>query len=331
VAPFGAPRAQDCRSRPLGTSAGSPASEDDCLRMAPGRGAVADASRGQAPGAKPASPIRFPGVRRVRRQLLRSKPLRYLRLRMASGSRGGRVPQRTSRRAPRPRGTGSRCCAGVDSRSRRRALRNRASRGAHLGFGAQTLAPTDARLREIDRELANLARFAAKTGQVDTAAELYAELQGERAQIAARIGEVASDFDLGVVRDVVLERVRQMRAAFDGSDADRRWRVSSSSHWNQNESPEEGTSRRLACLVAGGRSVRLPTRGITRLQPSMLALLSTPASRLGGATWRSPVHVALETDPGGFVKRRGGARERPSIRADDDASDTRACVRLVLG
>jgi site-specific DNA recombinase len=79
-----------------------------------------------------------------------------------------------------------------------------------------------ARLREIDQELANLARFAAKTGQVDTAAELYGELHGERAQIAARIGDVASDFDLGVVREVVLERVTQMRAAFDGSDADRR-------------------------------------------------------------------------------------------------------------
>jgi hypothetical protein len=41
--------------------------------------------------------------------------------------------------------------------------------------------------------------------------------------------------------------------------------------------------------------------------------------------------AALEADPGGFVKRRGEARERPSIRADGDASDTRACVRLMRG
>ncbi len=67
-------------------------------------------------------------------------------------------------------------------------------------------------------------------------------------------------------------------------------------------------------------------------RPSMLALLSTPASRLGDSTWRSPSGVAArEADPGSFVKRRGEARGLPSIRADGDASDTRACVRLVRG
>jgi hypothetical protein len=38
-----------------------------------------------------------------------------------------------------------------------------------------------ARLEEIDGELENLARFAGKTGKVDKAAELYAELERERA------------------------------------------------------------------------------------------------------------------------------------------------------
>ncbi len=79
-----------------------------------------------------------------------------------------------------------------------------------------------ARLREIDQELANLARFAAKTGRVDAAAELYRELQIERAQILPRLGETDCDFDPELVRSVVLERVKQMQVAFDGSDADRR-------------------------------------------------------------------------------------------------------------
>jgi len=79
-----------------------------------------------------------------------------------------------------------------------------------------------ARIREIDQELANLARFAARTGQVDAAADLFEELRAERAKIASRLEEAACDFDPELVQAVVLERVTQMRAAFDGSDADRR-------------------------------------------------------------------------------------------------------------
>ena len=79
-----------------------------------------------------------------------------------------------------------------------------------------------ARIREIDQELTNLARFAAKTGRVEAAADLYGELQTERTKILGRLEEAACDFDPDLVQAVVLERVRQMRAAFDGSDADRR-------------------------------------------------------------------------------------------------------------
>ena len=57
---------------------------------------------------------------------------------------------------------------------------------------------------------------------MDTAAELYDELRAERVRIAGRLEEAACDFDPELVQAVVLERVRQLRAAFDGSDADRR-------------------------------------------------------------------------------------------------------------
>jgi hypothetical protein len=59
-------------------------------------------------------------------------------------------------------------------------------------------------------------------------ARIVRELQIERAQIAERLGEVDCDFDPGPVRTVVLERVKQMRVAFDGFEL----------------SPGRGTSRR---------------------------------------------------------------------------------------
>jgi len=77
-------------------------------------------------------------------------------------------------------------------------------------------------------------------------------MQGERAQIAARVGEVASDVDPGVVREVVLERVRQMRAAFDGFDADRR--VESDTRGL------EKTERFFARAGSSGRSPIIPSR-----------------------------------------------------------------------
>jgi len=45
-----------------------------------------------------------------------------------------------------------------------------------------------ARLEKIDAELGNLARFAAKTGRVDEAADLFVELEAERETLHAQLG-----------------------------------------------------------------------------------------------------------------------------------------------
>ena len=56
-----------------------------------------------------------------------------------------------------------------------------------------------ARLREIDKELANLARFAAKTGKVDAAAAQYAELDAEHSRPLDRLTEIPA-FDPEEIR-----------------------------------------------------------------------------------------------------------------------------------
>jgi len=43
------------------------------------------------------------------------------------------------------------------------------------------------------------------------------------------------------------------------------------------------------------------------------------------------VSLTFDRDPGGFLKRRGLCRVRPSIRVDGSASNTRAFVRMLRG
>jgi len=72
-----------------------------------------------------------------------------------------------------------------------------------------------ARLEKIDAELANLARFAAKTGRVDEAADLFAELEAERATLHAQLGAAPpTSIDAEALR---AERVLELRRALDHS------------------------------------------------------------------------------------------------------------------
>jgi DNA invertase Pin-like site-specific DNA recombinase len=69
-----------------------------------------------------------------------------------------------------------------------------------------------ARLREIDKELANLARFVAKTGKVDAAAAHYAELDAERNRLLDRLTEPPV-FDPEEIRRAAEARVLVLREA----------------------------------------------------------------------------------------------------------------------
>ncbi len=80
-----------------------------------------------------------------------------------------------------------------------------------------------ARLAEIELEMSNLARFAAKTGRVDEATTLYAELDRERHEIESRLGEQNSGFDLEALFAVASERASDLRGLLErGGDDGRR-------------------------------------------------------------------------------------------------------------
>jgi DNA invertase Pin-like site-specific DNA recombinase len=132
------------------------------------------------------------------------------------------------------------------------------------------------RLDEIDVELANLARFAARTGRVDEAVDLFGELEQERGEIAARLEAGGADVDLEAMRPWIVDRVAEMRTAFEsapenarealrvllgtrrlrvGPDPDLGFRVEglfvlpleTRTPWGQ------GTARACDSVVAGGR------------------------------------------------------------------------------
>jgi len=94
-----------------------------------------------------------------------------------------------------------------------------------------------ARLEEIERELANLRRFAAKTGRIDEAADLHGELDAERRRLHAQLERQPAEPDRDSLRALLAERAAQfqeqlaaspergravLRALFEG----RRMRVS---------------------------------------------------------------------------------------------------------
>jgi DNA invertase Pin-like site-specific DNA recombinase len=143
------------------------------------------------------------------------------------------------------------------------------------------------RLREIDNELENLARFVAKTGKVDAAAALYADLDAERSRLLGRLTEIPV-FDPEEILQAAEARVLELREALEhgpesraalrsllgnrrlrvGPDADRGFRVEGLLEVElETRTTRETAPGPFDCVVAGGRSVRLPTRGITRLQP----------------------------------------------------------------
>jgi len=134
------------------------------------------------------------------------------------------------------------------------------------------------RLDEIDVELANLARFAARTGRVDEAADLFGELEQERNGIVARLEATGPEVDLQTLRPLILRQIVEMRSAFDtepqtarealrillgprrlqvGPDPDRGFRVEglfvlpleTRAPWGH------GTARVCDSVVAGGRYV----------------------------------------------------------------------------
>ena len=73
-----------------------------------------------------------------------------------------------------------------------------------------------ARLEKIEGELGNLARFAAKTGRVDEAADLFAELEAERESLRAQLGAVPpTSIDAEALRALAEERVLELRRALD--------------------------------------------------------------------------------------------------------------------
>jgi|SRR5208337_1223740 len=131
------------------------------------------------------------------------------------------------------------------------------------------------RLNEIDAELTNLARFAARTGRVDEAVDLFGELEQERGELVARPEAGGADVDLEALRPWIVERVAEMRSAFEtepenarealrillgprrlrvGPDPDRGFRVEGlfvlplemRAPWGQ------GTARACDSVVAGG-------------------------------------------------------------------------------
>ena len=150
------------------------------------------------------------------------------------------------------------------------------------------------RLREIESELGNLARFAAKTGNVEEAAGLYAELDRERAGIQARLSTPTPRLDLDALRPRVLERAEELRSAFAESpdharaafqallrgrrmrvspDAERKFRVEALFELALGPRAARGSgSGRLVSVVAGGRYV-------TRDSTKSLGLLGRPLRR----------------------------------------------------
>ena len=132
-----------------------------------------------------------------------------------------------------------------------------------------------ARLREIEAELGNLARFAAKTGNVEQAAGLYAELERERETIRVWLRGPTRGLDLDAVRPRVLERAEELRSAFAESpdharaafhallrgrrmkvspDAERKFRVEALFELalGPRAARGPGGSGRLVSVVAGG-------------------------------------------------------------------------------
>jgi hypothetical protein len=78
------------------------------------------------------------------------------------------------------------------------------------------------RLEEIEEELANLARSAPKTGNIDAAADQYAELEQERAHLKAKLVTVAPVIDWKALRAVAEVRVIELRGALEAGDEHRR-------------------------------------------------------------------------------------------------------------
>jgi hypothetical protein len=143
------------------------------------------------------------------------------------------------------------------------------------------------RLNEIEDQVENLVRLAAKTGNIDAAAKHYAELEAEREELRAKLAFAPPPIDWDCLRAMAEERVLEIRGAFEASDEHRRAalrgllagrRLQVGPHPERGfrvdgllevalERPPARVSGRGDRVVAGGRSVRLPTRGITRLQP----------------------------------------------------------------
>lgn len=79
-----------------------------------------------------------------------------------------------------------------------------------------------ARLPEVEREIANVTRFAAKTGRVDEAADLYAELSAERDALRAQLATVPALPDSHALRLAAEEWVGEMRSTLLGDPDQRR-------------------------------------------------------------------------------------------------------------
>jgi site-specific DNA recombinase len=90
------------------------------------------------------------------------------------------------------------------------------------GLRLENPAASRARLAEIERELANLVRFAAKTGKTEEATELYAELDAERARIRERLASAAPMIDPERLCRVGEKRVIEIRGALGWSPEHRR-------------------------------------------------------------------------------------------------------------
>jgi len=163
-----------------------------------------------------------------------------------------------------------------------------------------------ARLREIDRELANLARYVAKTGKVDAAAAQYAELDAERARLLDYLTELPV-FDPGEIRRAAEVRVLALRQALEHGPesraalrsllANRRLRVG--------PDPERGFR------VEGLLEVELETRTARGGAPELFNGAGTCSDRTDDGSVQNDGNSAAEDDDLSRVAFLN-AEERPS-------------------
>jgi DNA invertase Pin-like site-specific DNA recombinase len=135
------------------------------------------------------------------------------------------------------------------------------------------------RIHEIDKELANLARYVAKTGKVDAGAAHYAELDAERTRLLDRLTELPV-FDPDEIRRAAEARFLALREALEhgpesraalrsllrnrrlrvGPDPDRGFRVEGLLEVElETRTARGGAPEPFDCVVAGGRSATSET------------------------------------------------------------------------